>query len=45
MYADPSAWSAVLAGGGIKGGQVVGRSSARGAAVEEGLKAIKEVVG
>ena len=31
----PQAWSAALAGGGIKGGQVVGRTSAGGEAVEE----------
>jgi uncharacterized protein (DUF1501 family) len=31
----PKAWSAVLAGGGIRGGQVVGRTSADGMTVEE----------
>jgi hypothetical protein len=31
----PNAWSTVLAGGGIKGGQVVGRTSASGGTVEE----------
>ncbi len=31
----PSAWTTVLGGGGIKGGQVVGRTSADGSAVEE----------
>jgi hypothetical protein len=31
----PAAWSAVLAGGGIKGGTVVGRTSADGSTVEE----------
>jgi len=31
----PSAWSAVLGGGGIKGGQVVGKTSAGGEAIEE----------
>ena len=31
----PAAWSTVLAGGGIKGGQVVGRTSKDGMAVEE----------
>jgi hypothetical protein len=30
----PQAWSAVLAGGGIKGGQVIGKTSAGGEAVE-----------
>jgi uncharacterized protein (DUF1501 family) len=32
----PNAWSAVLAGGGIKGGQAWGRTSADGMTVEEG---------
>ncbi|HEY2784668.1 MAG TPA: DUF1501 domain-containing protein [Fimbriiglobus sp.] len=31
----PSAWSAVIAGGGIKGGQAYGRTSADGVSVEE----------
>jgi hypothetical protein len=31
----PRAWSTVLAGGGIKGGQVVGKTSADGTSVEE----------
>jgi uncharacterized protein (DUF1501 family) len=31
----PNAWSTVLAGGGIKGGQVVGRTSADGTTVED----------
>jgi hypothetical protein len=31
----PDAWSTVLAGGGIKGGQVVGRTSADGTTIEE----------
>lgn len=31
----PNAWSTVLAGGGIKGGQVIGKTSASGAAIEE----------
>jgi hypothetical protein len=31
----PHAWTTVLAGGGIKGGQVVGRTSADGSTVEE----------
>jgi uncharacterized protein (DUF1501 family) len=30
-----SSWSTVLAGGGIKGGQVIGRTSANGMAVED----------
>ena len=29
------AWSAVLAGGGVRGGQVIGRTDAKGAAVED----------
>lgn len=33
----PGAWSCVLAGGGIRGGQAVGRTSADGTTVEEGL--------
>jgi hypothetical protein len=31
----PNAWSTVLAGGGIKGGQVIGKTSADGTTVEE----------
>jgi hypothetical protein len=31
----PTAWTAVLGGGGIKGGQVVGKTSAGGEAIEE----------
>jgi hypothetical protein len=31
----PTAWSTVLAGGGLKGGQVVGKTSANGMAVED----------
>ena len=31
----PNAWSAVLAGGGIKGGQAIGRTSADGTTVED----------
>jgi uncharacterized protein (DUF1501 family) len=31
----PNAWSAVLAGGGIKGGQAVGKTSKDGTTVEE----------
>ena len=31
----PNAWSAVLAGGGIKGGQVIGKTSKDGTTVEE----------
>jgi hypothetical protein len=32
----PQAWSTVLAGGGIKAGQVIGRTDSKGGAVEEG---------
>jgi len=32
----PQAWSTVLAGGGIKSGQTIGRTDAQGATVEEG---------
>ena len=31
----PNAWSTVLAGGGIKGGQVIGKTSADGMTVED----------
>ena len=31
----PDAWTTVLAGGGIKGGQAIGKTSADGATVEE----------
>jgi len=31
----PAAWTAVLGGGGIKGGQVIGKTSASGEAIEE----------
>ena len=31
----PNAWTTVLAGGGIKGGQTVGRTSASGMAIED----------
>src|SRR6202043_911834 len=32
----PRAWSSVMAGGGIKGGQVIGKTDKEGAAVVEG---------
>jgi hypothetical protein len=38
----PNAWSTVLAGGGIKGGQAVGKSSADGTAVEERPVAVSD---
>jgi uncharacterized protein (DUF1501 family) len=31
----PGAWTAVLSGGGIKGGQVIGKTSAGGETIEE----------
>jgi len=33
----PNAWSAVLAGGGVRGGQAYGRTSADGMSVEDGM--------
>jgi hypothetical protein len=38
----PNAWSTVLAGGGIKGGQAVGKSSADGTTVEERPVAVSD---
>jgi hypothetical protein len=40
-----SGWSTVLAGGGIKGGQVVGKTSADGMAVEEGKVEVADLLG
>ena len=41
----PNAWTAVLAGGGIKGGQAYGRTtSADGEAVEEGQVDVPDVL-
>lgn len=40
----PDAWSCVLAGGGIKGGQVYGRTSADGMTVEEGKVAVGDIL-
>ncbi len=40
----PAAWSVVLGGGGIKGGQVVGRTSKDGSAVEERLVAVADLM-
>ena len=40
----PNAWSAVLAGGGIKGGQAFGRTSADGMSVEEGQVDVPDVL-
>jgi hypothetical protein len=39
----PNAWSAVLAGGGIRGGQAYGRTSADGMMVEEGMMTAADV--
>jgi hypothetical protein len=40
-----SSWSTVLAGGGLKGGQVVGKTSADGMAVEERPVAVSDLLG
>jgi hypothetical protein len=40
----PNAWSCVLAGGGIKGGQAFGRTSENGTAVEEGKVDVGDVL-
>lgn len=40
-----TAWSTVLAGGGIKGGQAVGRTSANGMAVEERPVSVPDLLG
>jgi hypothetical protein len=40
----PAAWSCVFAGGGIKGGQAYGRTSADGSTVEENQVAIGDVL-
>jgi uncharacterized protein (DUF1501 family) len=39
----PAAWSCVLAGGGIQGGQAYGRTSADGTRVEEGQVSVGDV--
>src|SRR5205823_9934122 len=41
----PTAWSTVLAGGGVKGGQAVGRTSKDGTAVEERPVAVADLLG
>jgi hypothetical protein len=41
----PAAWSVVLGGGGIRGGRVVGRTSAGGDAVEERPVAVADLLG
>ena len=41
----PQVWSSVLAGGGIKGGQVIGRSSADGMTVEDRPVAMPDLLG
>ncbi len=40
----PNAWSAVLAGGGIKGGQVHGKTSADGMTIEEGKTDVPDLL-
>jgi hypothetical protein len=40
----PDAWTCVLAGGGVKGGQAYGRTSADGMTVEEGKVAVGDVL-
>lgn len=40
----PNAWTAVLAGGGIRGGQAYGKTSADGMQVEEGLTQIGDLL-
>jgi hypothetical protein len=40
----PKAWTAVLAGGGIKGGQAYGRTTSGGEAVEEGQVDVPDVL-
>ena len=40
----PNAWSAVLSGGGLKGGQVVGRTSADGEKVEDRPVTIPDLI-
>jgi len=40
----PNAWTCVLAGGGIRGGQAFGRTSADGMNVEEGKIGVGDVL-
>jgi len=40
----PQAWSTVLAGGGIKGGQVIGRTSADGSEVEDRAVSVPDLL-
>lgn len=40
----PNSWSTVLAGGGIQGGQVVGRTSADGASVEDRPVSVPDLI-
>jgi hypothetical protein len=40
----PNAWSTVLAGGGLKGGQVVGRTSADGTTVEDRAVSVPDLL-
>jgi uncharacterized protein (DUF1501 family) len=41
----PQAWTAVLAGGGIRGGQVVGKTSAGGDAIEQRPVSVPDLLG
>jgi uncharacterized protein (DUF1501 family) len=41
----PAAWSTVLAGGGIRGGQVIGRTSADGMTVEDRPVGVPDLLG
>ena len=40
----PNCWSAVLAGGGIKGGQAYGKTSRDGTAIEEGKASVPDLL-
>ena len=40
----PGAWSTVLAGGGIKGGQAYGRTSDSGETVEDGMIGVEDLL-
>jgi Protein of unknown function (DUF1501) len=40
----PNAWTSVLAGGGIKGGQVIGRTSADGSSVEDRAVSVPDFI-
>jgi uncharacterized protein (DUF1501 family) len=40
----PDAWAAVLAGGGVKGGQAVGKTTADGMKVEDGKTSVPDLL-